>query len=437
MIVKKLIMLVLSALLMIMLSGCDTMMFNADELLLSPMLEGDMYPVQQALEDSVKGKITLRYPVSGEYRSAFVMKDIDENGREEAFAFYSTTTDSTVTMHINVIENEDGEWESKGDLSLVGNGVESVSFADLDGNGNLEIIVGWQVFGNTEKQVGIYTYDGSLLTQRAIEPYTNFAYADLTGDSKQDLVIIYHNSAEKAAAAKLISLSDKGITEVGKAKLDGGVSSYSLPVLSKLTDGTTALYIDAVKGSGMLTEIIWYKDGALHGIYNPDAPESSPTYRNSAIASRDYDSNGVVDIPLLEVLKSTERMDDSDKVYYTNWSEFNGKKLVLRSSCLMNYSDMYSLAIPKNIKQQLLVIRKTETRTRFFYSYDQQKQLAGGELFKIVTVPTVQYNAEVYTKNGYFVLGETETVMYLASVEENNSFKITKEDVLEMFSIIQ
>ena len=138
---KKLIMLILSALLTFILSGCDALMFNADELLLSPMLEGVMYPVQQALEDSVKDKITLKYPVSGEYRSAFVMKDIDGNGVDEALAFYSTTADSTVTMHINIIEFN-GEWESKGDLSLVGNGVESVSFADLDGNGRLEIIVG-------------------------------------------------------------------------------------------------------------------------------------------------------------------------------------------------------------------------------------------------------------------------------------------------------
>ena len=285
--------------------------------------------------------------------------------------------------------------------------------------------------------MGIYTYDGNLLTHRAIEPYTNFAYADLTGDLKQDLVIIHLNSAEKTATAKLVSLSDKGITEVGNTKLDGGVSSYSLPVLSKLTDGTTALYIDAVKGSGMLTEIIWYKDGALHGIYNPDAPENSPTYRNSAVASRDYDSNGIIDIPLLEVLKSTEKMDDSDKIYYTNWSEFSGKKLILRSSCLMNYSDSYSLKVPKNLKQKLLVIRKIETRTRFFYSYDEKQQVAGGEIFKIVTIPTVQYNAEVYAKNGYFVLGETETVVYLASVAEDNPLKITKTDIEEMFSIIQ
>ncbi len=434
--VKKLIACALSALLMLVMSGCDALMFNADELLTAPKLEGDMHPVQQALEEAVNDKITLKYPTLGEYRSAFVMKDIDGDGSNEAFAFYSTTADSTVTMHINVIENIGGQWQSKGDISIVGNGIESVSFADLDGDNKLEIIVGWYIFGTTEKQVGVYTYDKNTLTQRAIEPYTNFILADLTADKTEDLVIIYLNTTEKMASAKLLSLSSKGITEVGIAALDGGVNSYAEPVLSTLTDGTPALYIDAVKGSGMLTEIIWYKDGALHGIYNSDTPEDSKTYRNGTTQSRDYDGNGVIDIPLSEILISTEQMADSDKVYYTNWSEFSGKELILRSSAFMNYSDGYSVTVPSQLKQSLLVIRKLESRTRFFYSYDKDEKLVGGELFRIVTVPLAEYDFEVYAKNGYVPLGKTESLIYFTKVSEETDI-LTAEYVKSMFAILK
>ena len=434
--VKKLTACILSALLMLVLSGCDAFMFNADELLAAPKLEGDMHPVEQALEDSVKGDITLKYPSLGEYRSAFVMKDIDSSGSEEAFAFYSTTEDSTVTMHINVIENIDGEWQSKGDISIVGNGIESVSFADLDGDKRLEIIVGWYIFGTTEKQVGVYTYDKKILTQRAIEPYSNFILADLTADTTDDLVIIYLNTTEKVASAKLISLSDKGITEAGIAALDGGVTSYSEPIVSTLFDGTPALYIDAVKGSGMLTEIIWYKDSALHGIYNPDTPEDSKTYRNGTTQSRDYDGNGVIDIPLSEILISTEQMAESDKVYYTNWSEFSGEEFILKSSAFMNYSDGYSVTVPSHLKQSLLVIRKLESRTRFFYSYDKDEKLVGGELFRIVTVPLAEYDYEVYAKNGYVTLGKTDSLIYLTKVSEETNI-MSAEYVKSMFAILK
>ena len=115
---KKFVALCLSALIALVFSGCAS--FDVQNLLLAPKLEGDMYPVQQALEEAVGDSITLKYPVSGEYRSAFVLKDLNRNGYQEAIALYSVTTDNTVTMHINVIAESGDGWESKGDLSVVG-----------------------------------------------------------------------------------------------------------------------------------------------------------------------------------------------------------------------------------------------------------------------------------------------------------------------------
>lgn len=436
MVFKKLAAVILSALLILALSGCDNFMRSADELLVAPQLEGDMHPVQKALIDAVGDKITLKYPSDGEYRSAFVMKDIDGNGTEEAFAFYSTTKDSAVTMHINVIEKKGDNWESCGDLSLLGSGVESVTFADLEGDGKPEIIVGWYIFGTAEKQVGIYSYNGKL-TGRAIEPYTNFAYADLTGDQIDDLIIIYLNSAEKQAAAKLVSLSDKSITETQSIPLDGGVSAYSTPVLSKLSSGTPALYIDAAKGNGTITEIIWYEEGALHGIYDETAPENLATYRNDTTASRDFDGNGVIDIPVTELLKSTEKMADSDKVYYTNWSEYDGKKMKVNVSTFMNYPDSYSLVVPKKLRQKMFVLRKVESRSRIFYAYDPNKELVGGELFKLVVVTAAEYNADLYEKNGYIALDKTDSAVYLAKVAAGNELGLTDQDIKDMFVLIK
>lgn len=434
---KKLIALLLSALFAFILSGCDTLQPNVDDLLVTPKLEGDMSPVQQALEEAAGEDITLKYPVSGDYRSAFVLRDLNNDGDEEAIAFYSVTTDSTVSMHINVIALSGEGWQSKGDLSLVGNGVESVSFSDLDGDGGLEIIVGWMVYGTVEKQVGIYTYDGKTLVQRAIEPYTNFLCADITGDAVNDLSVVYLNSSEKTATAKIFSLSSIGITEVGQAPLDGGVSSYSAPVLSTLSNGRPAIYIDAVKGNGMLTEIIWYKDGTLHSIYDPSAPETSLTYRNGTVISRDYNGDGVIDIPVSELLISTAEMVDADKGYYTNWSEFDGERFKILASTFMNYSDGYSLTIPDKWKKNLLLIRKTEARMRFFYSYDPETKFAGDELFRIIAASVPDYETGAYSTGQYILLDRTDTLVYLAKVMPDNSVGITEKDVREMFSIIK
>lgn len=434
---KKILSLCLAALLCITLSGCNFFDSNMDELLSPPKPEGDMYYVQQALEDSAGEGITLKYPVMGDYRSALTLKDINGDGISEAIALYSTTSDNTVTVHINLIAREDDSWTSKGDLSLVGNGVESISFSDLDGDSVVEIIVGWMVYSTVEKQVGIYTYNGVTLVQRALEPYTNFLCADLTGDGVKDMAVVYLNTTEKTASAGVFSLTTDGISKVGSTPLDGGVSSYSAPVLSVLGDGTPAVYIDAVKGSGMLTEIIWFKDGKLQGVYNPDAPEASHTYRNGSVPSRDYNKNGIIDIPVSQILISTANMADSDKVYYTNWSEFDGNKFNYSASMFMNYNDGYSITVPQSLKDKLLVIRKSEARLRFFYSYNPKTGTAGDELFKIVVIIPQDYNLDMYPQNDYILLERTDSLVYLAKISVGNSLGITQEDVRSMFGLIK
>ncbi len=434
--IKKLFALMLAALILVCLSGCKSTGNRKDGLLLPPKLEGDMAPVQEALETYVPGDITLKYPTSGEYRSAFILKDLDGDTRREAVALYSTTADNTVSMHINVIASSGESWEVKGDLSLVANGVESVSFADMDGDKTLEIIVGWTVYGSAQKQVGIYDYDEGLKL-RAVEPYTNFLCADISGDGVEDLTAFHLNLSSKTATARVFSLTSTGIAEIGKAELDGGVSSYSAPVLSTLADGTPAIYLDGVKGTGMLTEIVWLSDGKLSGIYNPETPEVSLTYRASAVSSRDFDGDGIIDIPLSELLKSTETFSDTDKVYFTNWSEFDRSGFITTASTFMNYSDGYILTVPDKWKDSLLLIRKTEARMRFFYSYDPETDIAGEELFRLVAVTASDIDGGVYSNDEFIEIARSGNLVYLTKITTDNVLGITEKDIRQMFSIIK
>ncbi len=433
----KLIYCLLAVVFCLTLTGCDGEGFSVDKLITSPKLEGDLYPVQQALEKSAGDNIVLKYPIAGEYRSAFILKDLNADGTDEAIALYGINGETSLSIHINVIANNGGTWESKGDLSLIGADVESVSFSDLDKDGSLDIIVGWIVYGTVDKKVGVYTFDGTAFIQRALESYTNFLCADLTGDGGDDLVIIHLNTTEKTAGAKVFSLSQEGILECGSTPLDGSVTSYLSPVVSTLTDGTPALYVDALKGNGILTEIVWFKDKTLTGIYNPEMPDNSLTYRNSTASSRDFNGDGVIDIPLLELLKSTAELSESDKVYVTNWSSFNGQKFITNESVFMNYADGYSITVPMELKNRIYLLRNTETRLRIIFSYDPKTKTAGEELFRIIAVNPADYEAGKYKGDGFSLITKTESIAYLVAVNPKNTMKVTEKFVCDMFSTIQ
>ncbi len=433
----KLFSVILAVVFCLNLTGCDTLSSDVDKLISPPKLEGDLYPVQQALEDSAGDNLVLKYPLSGEHRSAFILKDLDSDGTEEAIALYAVNGETAHTIHINIIANDGDSWQSRGDLSLVGSDVESVTFSDLDKNGTLDIIVGWMVYGTVDKKVGVYTFDGTAFVQRALEPYTNFICAELNGDGGEDLAVLHLNTTEKTAGAKIFSLTADGIAELGSVLLDGGVNAYLSPVVSTLTDGTPALYVDALKGNGILTEIIWFKDGALTGIFDPAAPDISPTFRTGTVSSRDFDGDGVLDIPLPELLESTANLSETDKVYFTNWSSFNGSGFRINESVFMNYTDGYSITVPKELKNRIFLLRNTETRMRTLFAYDPETRLSGEELFRLLAVNPADYESGQYEGGGFTLIARTDTIAYLAAVNPDNTLGLTLDSVTDMFATIK
>ena len=431
---KKLCCIILTIALACSLSACDFLISDGDALLSPPRLEGELYYIQEALIDYAGEDITLKYPTAGEYRSAFILRDINGDGTNEAIAFYSRTEDSTVTMHINLMTKEDG-WKSKGDIGIVGSGVEKVIFRDLAGDGVEEISVGWSIYGSVDRQVGIYSFDGNQLTQRTLESYTDFLTVDIDADNEEELFVINLNLNDKTATAKAFSVNESGIEEKGIATLDGSVTSYYAPVVSKLADGRTAVYIDAVKGSGTLTELVWFESEGLKSLYDGKAEATTATYRPSIVSSRDFNNDGIIDIPLQSLLLSTKDKEDFDKVYVTDWSFFDGEKLNKSVSALMNYADGYYITIPKNRQDSLHLARKTESRLRIFYSYDAKKGTQGKEVFRVLVISKNDF--ESGKASGYDLIKEKGNICFLARVSEDNELGFTLDELINNFGIIE
>ena len=69
-----------------MLCGCSAGFFSGD-LLTSPRLTDEQTEIYNALTASA-GRVDLRYPHTGSYRSAFVIRNIDNEPTDEAIVFY-------------------------------------------------------------------------------------------------------------------------------------------------------------------------------------------------------------------------------------------------------------------------------------------------------------------------------------------------------------
>ncbi len=434
--VSKMIRVLALLLCVFMLSSCTEFDSNAKSLLQAPRQE-ELYHIQKALEESAGNDITLKYPTSGEYRSAFILKDIDGDGNSEAFAFYSKTVEDAVTMNINVISSNGEEWQSKGNSNVVAGGIEKVVFCDLDGDGTEEIVVGWTVFGTVDKQLAVYSFDGEGLKKRAGEKYSDFICGNLTGDNKNELIVLGINATDKSAVAKVFSLHEGSISEIGAAQLDGGITSFYTPVFSKLSNSQPAVYVDAVKGVGIITEILWFENDSLMHLSSTNESHESITFRTTSATVKDFNSDGLIDVPLTEILKSTEKNEEIDKVYVTNWSNFDGKNFKTVASAFMNYSDGYYLTISPQMLDKLYLARKTDSRLRIFYSYDLNTQTQGEEVFRIMAVDKTTYNERAYRSQGYEAICETDKFVYISRVQKDNPIGMTSEILNVSFGVLK
>lgn len=433
--IKKALALLLVMAFIFTLSGCK--LFSVQEDLLSPPRpQGELFEIEKALRSLSAGKITLKYPTAGEYRSAIIQYDITANGIQDAVAFYSTESENISLMHVAVITKRDGEWVAVRDASVLASGVERVEFEDLDGDGKSEIIVGWSVYGTVDKEIGIYGFDGVTLSPYAHEKYTQFLRTDLNTDQRKELFLIYNNTAEKTATARLLTLENKAVAEITSARSDGAVSDYLQVAQSKLLNGKPAVFVDAQKGTSAITEVFYLEDGHLvNPFYDRESNTTKITERKNNVPSKDINDDGSYDVPMLQLMPGFENAAESDRVYVTKWCGFDGARLAVTLSAVMNYTDGYYFTYPKEYEGKISVDRILSSRTRIVNFVSDIEKGEKQELFRI---KTISLNSWETTENeGWEKLLEDKTTVYAVRISDfGKQNGITHEVIQNEFKII-
>ncbi len=422
---------------LVSLCGCDIFKTETDALISPPELTGDMSPIKDALNLSAPEGYVLKYPSAGDRRSAVVLEDVNSDGKMEAFAFYSTIEDGITTMTVNYIRTSEGEWSSVATQSIAAGGVERVDFCDLDGDGNEEILVGWEVHGATDRQVAVYSPTGEALAQRMLQSYTNFISCDLDEDGGYELFIQHLNSSEQLNRAMLFELTSMGVSQIGGCLMDSAAKAASQPIVSTLSTGQAAIYIDEVKGIGNITEVLFFSKGELVNplLDSEETIENTKTVRAYTLTTTDINGDDILEIPVASVLPSA--LDSSNEVlYYTSWCSFNGEGLTSKLNTIVNSIDGYYVTVPDRWWGKIAVAKETEYSLRTFYYYDAEEETVGEKIGYIKTVPSKTYKAEEY--EGAITLAETEDNIYLGMiVDKSGELTVTAEELKAMFKLFQ
>ena len=416
------------------LCGCDIFTADTAELLSPPELSGDISPIADAIAKSAGGQYTLKYPSNGNYRSAVVQNDIDGDGILEAFAFYSMkeSDGDAANMYINVVVRRENEWASAATQKIVAGGVERIDFCDLDGDGVSEILVGWEIYGASEMQLAVYSFKNGELTQRTMQKYSRFVCCDLDEDGANEIFIIKFSSAEQINSASVYKLTEGGVTELYSCELDKTVQSVAEPVVSHLSSGKPAVYIDEIKGVGAVTEVLFVeKNQLVNPLMNPESQETLLTLRSAGIGARDINNDGIIEIPVQENVPSLTKSAVNEKLYLTNWCSYNGETLTNQMTAMINSNDGYYYVLSPKWTGQIAVLKDTENHIREIYRYDGETASAADMLVSFVTVKLNDKELQKYLDEGFTEITQDEISVYLCKIGETAAEQGINTDIVK------
>ncbi len=436
---KKITVLLMVFVLAFFSCGCDFFTTDIAELLVPPALSDDLKEISYAIRDSVDKNYTLKYPQKGDYRSAIIQKDINLDGSLEAFAFYSVKDQDVETMNINAIVKKDGKWQSVGSQAIVGSTVHRVEFCDLDNDGCSEILVGWQIYGTSEMQLAVYGFKDNLLTQRILKRYTHYVTCNLDENKTNEILIIDSDAEKGQNTASLYGMSEKGVVLNSKCFLDSKVESFGHPVVSELSSGKPAVYIDSVKGIGAITEVLFLeKNKLVNPLLDSKTKETTATLRSASFETQDFNGDGVLEIPVQLHVPSVSKSKVAEKLYLTNWCSFNGELLTTQITSMINVIDGYYYNLPASWVGKIAILKDTDNNIREIYTYDTEEMLVGKSLLYIRAVSKKDWKNGIYDALNLIKIGETEKSVITCRISKEGKEKgVTVDNVKANYGIFE
>ena len=419
--------LTLAALPGVFLTGC-TFATSIDNLLSPPKLSVEQEQIYNALTYAEGTDISLKYPKSGKYLSAFIVEDIDGDGGNEAIVFYEHTgfDSQENTLRINVLDCEDDRWKSVFDTSAEGAEIEKVIISKLGENSRVNLIIGSSLINRSEKNVSVYNYKEGLLERTFSESYSMFDVTDLDMDEENEFLLLSGTGGTSPAIAEVYKLDSKGMYHQYPCELSAGYTEFDSICYGSLPGGSPALYIDAVSGAGAIqTDIIYMQDNMLKKMF-ASSEQAASTERPSGCSSFDIDSDGSIEIPVQTEAPGFEEASDSEKLMLTNWLTVSAQgRLEQKYSSYYSIGGGYVFLFPEKWQGNVTVRRDPIYDEIVLCAYDGED--VGRELMRISRTDDAA-EREDRISSGYMLMhtkGESAYLAYIPESDEKDGLSIT------------
>ncbi len=431
-----------------LLPGCSFIDLDMENRMSPPRGAGEQNEVQEALEEyvySLSGQTdgeasnrysyVLKYPKMGDDRFAFVFRDVNRDGAQEAMAFYALSPGSG-NVHMALLSKESGVWLVVDDIEGLASEIELATFGDLDGDRRPELLAGFSMYNTMDRLLMVYSLTDNTFAQRYTDTYTHIAVGPVTSDRHDDLLLFRLNASEQQTSVRLLSMEGDTMVEKGQAYLDGQIRGFGDATFSRLSESVRGVYQDCAKDNATtITELLlWDGERFSAPLYNPAENITTLSARESGLPCMDINSDGQIEWPLSSRMPGFEMTPTEDvTLWLTEWVQWDTETLSPKTvfTSVMVPTDDYYLKIPSD--WQGSVTAEYDRAARKMTIRYVNNGVVGKEILKLRTVPGGSEPAD--DGDDYIFLASRDTTQYEVWYDSDCPLALSMERLYNLFTL--
>ncbi|MDE7192489.1 MAG: hypothetical protein K2O14_00830 [Oscillospiraceae bacterium] len=442
--IKKMLRALFCGLMIMSICGCSAGI-SVENMLTAPKLDSEQSAIYQALINSVGSGVKLKYPKSGDYRSAFVLKNIDGEEGDEALVFYESQTvqSGESALRLKILDKDGGSWSAVYDIACVGSEVDSISFARLGDTENVDIIICYSLLNQSEKLFSVLNYSDGIPVELFSSTYACLEVIDLNADGSDELVCVVNDKANKVSTAMMFTNSEEGFVKLSETQLGGEASDYVRTVKGQLSESTTALFLDYSRGAGKYGTDVVYCYG--NRLVTPEGGAGLISrFTNDYMADipcSDIDNDGFIEIPSTTPLPGYETLTRPEQLCAVRWYTVNDDNFTMEHYSYFSSKYSFALLFPNRWQGVVSAVVNFADNEIVFISYSVDTGLEVNEKTELMRIRAVDKNdAEgLDAAKGMRVLGESGETVYCCSESADyltGNLALTESELENCFIIL-
>lgn len=325
---------------------------------------GDLYCLPKAPQDYVeldaqinvlREELGAEYasPRSGSNTAPVQLQDLDGDGQVESVVTFFRASSGGFPLKICILrQRPDESYAVSCTIEGDGQAINSVSYVDLNGDGDKEVLVSWQM-GSKQYILAPYQLGPTGAIQMGEISYNRgYISCDLNQDQVRELVVFQAGESEpKNGWAEHYIYDDGKMVQSSTAPLSNNIGDDSSIRQGNLVDGVPAVYISSSLENATVTDLFALRDGVLANItLNEETGISDQTLRYVDISPTDINRDGTLELPEPIAVREYKPAAAASNFWIIRWRQFDltGGSRVVQNTYhnLNNPNDPWYLTIP-------------------------------------------------------------------------------------------